>query len=131
MRQRENRVEELFKDAEASKKEILAKAYKEASEIVLDIKRQMNSLLEKVKKSSKDKARELVKEVTAVQEQVVEKIREYEVTESLSMDELREGDVVFVKSVGYDAVVVKILKKKNRLRVKTGNIEMEVPLSDV
>ena len=131
LRQRENRVEELFRDAEASKKEMLAKAYKEASEIVSDMKRQMNSLLEKMKKSSKDKARELVKEVTAVQEQIVEKIREYEVTESLSMDELREGDVVFVKSVGYDAVVVKILKKKNRLRVKTGNIEMEVPLSDV
>ena len=131
MRQREGRVEELFRDAETSKKEMLAKAYKEASEIVLDIKRQMNSLLEKIKKSSKDKARELVKEATAVQEQVVEKIREYEVIESLSMDELREGDRVFVKPIGYDATIIKLVRKNNRLRVKAGNIEMEIPLSDV
>jgi DNA mismatch repair protein MutS2 len=131
LRQRENRVEELFRDAEASKKEMLAKAYKEASEIVLDMKRQMNSLLEKMKKSSKDKARELVKEVTAVQEQVVEKIREYEVVESLSMDELREGDRVFVKPIAYDATIIKLVRKSNRLRVKAGNIEMEIPLSNV
>jgi len=131
LRQRENRVEELFRDAETSKKEMLAKAYKEASEIVLDVKRQMNSLLEEMKKSSKDRARELVKEAIAVQEQIVERIREYEVIESLSMDELHEGDRVFVKPIGYDATIVKLVRKNNRLRVKAGNIEMEIPLSDV
>lgn len=131
LRQRENRVAELFRDAETSKKEILAKAYKEASEIVLDIKRQMNSLLGEMKKSSKDKARGFVKQVTSVQEQVVEKIREYEAIESLSMDELREGDRVFVKPIGYDATIIKLVRKSNRLRVKAGNIEMEIPLSDV
>ncbi|MBI3756274.1 MAG: Smr/MutS family protein, partial [Deltaproteobacteria bacterium] len=47
------------------------------------------------------------------------------------IDELKQGDVVFVKSVGYDAAIVKILKKKNRLKVKAGNMEMEVSLSDV
>src|SRR3990170_1403741 len=131
LRQREGRVEELFRDAEANKKEMLSKAYKEASEIVLDVKRQMNSLLEEMKKSSKDKARELVKEVAVVQEQIVERIREYEVIESLSMDELHEGDRVFVKPIGYDATIVKLVRKNNRLRVKAGNIEMEIPLSDV
>ena len=44
---------------------------------------------------------------------------------------MKEGDVVFVKSLGYDASVVKLLKKKKRLKVKTGSMEMEVPLSDV
>ena len=67
-----------------------------------------------------------------LQKGVEEKIKEYEIeTEPVSMDELKEGDVVFVKSLGYDASIVKLLKKKKRLKVKAGSMEMEVPLSDV
>ncbi len=132
-KQREDRIEELLGGAEARKKEILAKAYKEASDVVLDTKRQMQAIFEEMKKSSKDKAKDLLKEVVSAQEKIIEKEREYEAAdvESVSMDALKQGDVVFVKSVGYDATIVKILKKKNCLKVKAGNMEMEASLSDV
>ncbi|MBI3398028.1 MAG: endonuclease MutS2 [Deltaproteobacteria bacterium] len=133
LKAREEQAEKLIGDAEVRRKEMLANAYKEASEIIVDIKRQMQAIFEEIKKSSKDKAKELLKDAVSAQEQVIENIRQYEAveTEPLSIDELKQGDVVFVKSVGYDATIVKILKKKNRLKVKAGNMEMEMPLSDV
>lgn len=133
LKTREERIEELDRDAEIRRKEALANAYKEASEIISDIKRKMHDILLEIKKKDKDRIKELLNEVVSAQEQVLEKAKEYEAAdiEHVSIDELKEGDVVFVKSVGYDAIVVKLLKKKNRLRVKAGSMEMEAPLSDV
>src|SRR3989337_652069 len=132
LKEREEKVDELLKDADLRKREILAKAYKEASEIITDIKRQMQNLFEEIKKSDKERAKGFLKEAASAQEQVIEKIKQYEVSEiePISMDELKEGDVVFVKPLGYDAAIVKLLKKKNRLKVKAGSFEMEVPITD-
>ena len=41
------------------------------------------------------------------------------------MDELKEGDVVFVKSIGSDATITKRLKKSNRIKIKTEKWEIE------
>lgn len=132
LKEREEKVDELLKDADVRKREILAKAYKEASEIITDIKRQMQNLFEEIKKSDKERAKGFLKEAASAQEQAIEKIKQYEVSEiePISMDELKEGDVVFVKPLGYDAAIVKLLKKKNRLKVKAGSFEMEVPITD-
>ena len=133
LNEKQERLDRLAKDAEAKKKEIFAKAYKEASEIIADAKRQMNSLLEEIKKAEKDKAKIILRKASTAQEQAIEKTKEYKGTdtEALSMDELKEGDVVFVKSIGSDAVVTKLLKKNNRLKIRTEKWEMEAPLSDI
>ncbi|MEK6682813.1 MAG: Smr/MutS family protein, partial [Nitrospirota bacterium] len=132
LNEKEERLDSLLKDAEAKKKEIFVKAYKEASEIIADAKRQMNSILEEIKKADKDKARVVLRKAFTAQEQAIEKIKEYKNadTEALSMDELKEGDVVFVKSIGSDATITKLLKKSNRIKIKTEKWEIEVPLSD-
>jgi DNA mismatch repair protein MutS2 len=131
--EREEKLERLLKDAEAKKKELFAKAYKDASEIIADTKRQMNSLLEELKKAEKDKAKIILRKASTVHEQAIEKIREYKSadTEILSIDELKEGDAVFIKSIGSDAVITKLLKKSSRVKIRTEKWEMEVPLSDV
>lgn len=134
LKTREERIEESKRDAEIRIKETLANAYKEASEIVSGIKIKMQNLFEETKKRDKaEGVRPLLKEAASVHKQVIEKAKEYEAAdiEHVSMDELKEGDVVFVKSMGYDATVVKLLKNKNRLLVKAGSMEMEAPLSDV
>lgn len=128
--EREEKLGRLLKDAEAKKKELFAKAYKDASEIIADTKRQMNSLLEEIKKAEKDKAKIILRKASTVHEQAIEKIREYKSadTETLSMDELKEGDAVFIKSIGSDAVITKLLKKSSRVKIKTEKWEMEVPV---
>lgn len=126
--EKERVLEEKFAGAERQKIEMLGKAYKEAQDIIMATKRQMYAILEEAKK---EKRREAIKKVEKVQQQVEEKLREFHKEASLSMDEIREGDEVFVRSIGYDATVVKIDRRHNRLRLKAGNRDIEVPVSDI
>lgn len=125
---KERVLEERFASNERQKIEILGKAYKEAQDIVMATKRQMYALLEEAKK---DKRREAIKKVEKTQQQIEDKLREFHKEALLSMDEIREGDEVFVRSIGYDATVVKIDRRHNRLRLKAGNRDIEVPVSDI
>lgn len=126
-------TEQRLSEAEALRKESLAMAYQEASEIVLDTKKRMHAVMEELKKKDRTKDRGLVKEVEEIQRRVSEKLREYDISDtgSPSLDEIREGDVVFVRSLGYDASVLKIIGKDKRVRVTAGDKEIELPLSDI
>jgi DNA mismatch repair protein MutS2 len=46
------------------------------------------------------------------------------------MEEIAKGDVLFVRSLGYDATVSEVLPRYDRVRVRAGNMEIEVPISD-
>ncbi len=133
IKEKERHLKEMMQEAEARQKDILSNAYKEASEIVSNIKRQMHAFLEEIKKRDREGAKEVIKEVESVQVSVAEKVKEYARSEEfkLTIDELNEGDIVFIKSIGHDASIIKINHKDNRLRVRAGSMEMEVPLSDV
>ncbi len=125
-------IEKRLSEAEALRKESLEKAYTEASEIVSVVKRQMHALMEDMKKAEKAKSRDILKEVGESQKQISQKLREYDTADmgSPSVDDLKEGDTVFVRSLGYDASVLKI-SSNQRLRVIAGDKEIEIPVSDV
>jgi DNA mismatch repair protein MutS2 len=133
IKEEERHLKEMMQEAETRQKDILSNAYKEASEIVFNIKRQMHAFLEDIKKRDREGAKEVIKEVESVQVSVAEKVKEYARSEKskFTIDELNEGDIVFIKSIGHDASIIKINFKDNRLRVRAGSMEMEVPLSDV
>lgn len=127
------RIVEMKAETETSRKNIMANAYKEASEIITGIKRQMNAFFEEMKKRDKEKAKELMKEVESVQVIVAKKTKEYSHEEKTApqLDELKEGDLVFIRSINHEASILKIIRKDSRLRVRVGSIEFEVPFSDV
>lgn len=133
IKEKEHKLMEMIRDGETKNREMLTKTYKEASGIILNTKRQMNALLEELKKGDKEEAKEALKEAASAYKAVEEKIKEYgiEEAEAISMDEISEGATVFVKSLGYDAAVVKILRRESRLRVRIGNKDIEVPIHDV
>jgi DNA mismatch repair protein MutS2 len=126
-------IEERLAEAEERQKEILAKSYRDAAAMIADIKRQMHSLLEELKVKEKEKRREVVKQVEAKQREVAEKLSRLEKEDagSLSPGDIKAGDTVFVRSLGYDAAVVNVMKQQGRARVTAGNMEIEVPLSDI
>ncbi len=126
-------LKQMLSEAKSRQKEILANTYKESSDIISDIKRQMYTLLDELKKKGKSKAGETIKQVEAKQEFVTEKLKEYDVDDKgiPAIDEIKNGDVIFVRSLGYDAPVIEVNRKNNRLKVMAGNIEFEVPLSDI
>ncbi|HET6515573.1 MAG TPA: endonuclease MutS2 [Thermodesulfovibrionales bacterium] len=125
-------LEERLSETEKREKEVIAKAYREASDIIAETKRRMNAFLDDLKKKDKESRREVVKKIVAEQEEAARKLRAYDMDYAIpSVAELHVGDQVFVRSLGRDATVLEAYEDRNRLRVRAGSMEVEVPLSDV
>jgi len=121
-------LKERLDESERQKKKMIEEAYREAQDVIMATKRQMHAILEEAKK---EKKREALKQVEKAQLQVEEKLKELSGENSLSIVEIKEGDTVFIGSIGYDATVIKIDRRQNRLRVKAGGRVIEVPASDI
>jgi len=121
-------------EAEARQKQLLANAYREAAEIVAKAKREMHALIEETRKMDREKSREAIKQAELAQERLAGKMREYEGPAHdrvPSIDEIMEGDVVYVKSLAADAPVVEINLKHNRIKIRSAGKEVEVPASEI
>jgi len=127
------RLEELTAETKDKQKEILARAYQEASDIIADTKRHMRAFLDELKKKGRDDGRTLLKQIESQQEYVAEKIKEYDTSDKGAppIDAMQIGDTVFIKSLNYDAPVVEINRNTGRIKVLAKNMEVEVPISEV
>ncbi|NWF98535.1 MAG: endonuclease MutS2 [Nitrospirae bacterium] len=125
-------IDKQIKDIEIRNKEILAEAYKKSYEIIFDTKRQMNTFLDELKKKGKSEARKIIKEIEEKQKLIEDKLAEYsEAEKSPAIEELKKGDMVYVKSLKQDALITDINPKSRRLKILSGNIEIEVPISEI
>ncbi len=137
IRQREaeekNRIlEQQLNEAERRQKETLAKAYREASGIISATKREMHAFLEEIRRRDREKSRDLMKQVEIKHEEILKKILELNPANLvvLPLETIKTGDTVFVRSLGYDAFVTEVDKRRGRLRVRSGGKEIEVPAAD-
>lgn len=126
-------LEKMLSDAKEKKKEALAGAYREASDLVTDTKRKMNAFLDEIKKQEKSERQKTIKKVEAAQEYITEKLIEFDIRDDRvpPIEDIKRGDVVYVKSIGCDASVIEVNQKNKRLKVSAKNMEIEVPLSDL
>jgi DNA mismatch repair protein MutS2 len=121
-------LKESLTETENQRREILKNAYEEARNFISEAKREINAILEETKR---EKKRESQKKLAATGQKVEAALKGYVQEPTLSIEEIKEGNVVFVKSIGYDAEVLGIDRKHDHLRVKMGSKEIEVPITDV
>ncbi len=126
-------INKKVRDIEIKNKEILVEAYKKSSEIIFDIKRQMNAFLDELKKKGKVEVKRIMKETEDIQRLVEKKITEYSEDEGTHpiIEERKIGEKIYVKSIKQDALINEINQKSKRLKVIAGNLEIEVPFSDI
>jgi len=112
--------------------EILRNANKEASDMISNLKRQLHLQLDEIKKMDREKIREEIRQAERTQKTLQEARRKFEKDngESIKVDEIARGDVLFVRSLGYDATVVEVLPRHDRLKMRAGHLDIEVPVSD-
>ncbi|MHB8882888.1 MAG: endonuclease MutS2 [Thermodesulfovibrionales bacterium] len=132
----EQMTAELARDKQAAElkyKEMLSAAYQQAAEVVRETKREMHALLEEIKKKDKTASREALRQLQAEQAAIEEKIRQFdpEAAAAVPVEELSEGDTVFVRSLGYDATVVQVNRAQERVKVRSGGMDIELPVSDL
>jgi DNA mismatch repair protein MutS2 len=126
---REVALKERISKAEAERESILEQAYREARELVADIRRKVYGILEEAKR---EKSRSSLREIEKAGREIEGELQKFRKEEpSLSIAEIREGERVFVKSIGRDAEVVTVLPGAGRLRVRAGEKELELPVSSV
>lgn len=113
--------------AEERQREKLEKAYRDARELVQNARRELNALLDEARRG---KSREAKQQLAEMEAQVEEKLRELRPEAGLAPEQVKEGETVFVRSIGYDATVVAVDRRHGRLRVRAGQLELEVPLAD-
>ena len=123
----------VLAETKEKQKGIIAEAYREASGLIADTKRQMNIFLDEVKKKEKGERQKAVKKVEEAQETVTGKLRELDAGDmrAPSIDEIKKGDVFYIRSLGHDASVIEVNAKNMRVKVSARNMEIEVPLTDV
>jgi DNA mismatch repair protein MutS2 len=133
MEKKNRDLADMLAAAEEQKREMLAEAYCKASAIISDTKRQMNIFLDEIKKKEKAERMRVIKKVEESHKFVTEKLREWDekMMRLPTIEEIRKGDAVFIRSLGQDAVVTDINTRNKRLKVATRNMEIEVPFTDI
>lgn len=133
LEKKENALGAALSEAMARQKELLADAYKEAAGIVQKAKQEMHALLKEARQLDREKSREALKQAELAQEHLARKIGEYESPgrKTPSIDEIMEGDLVYVKSLAADAPVIEVNLKHNRIKVEAAGKEVEVPATEI
>jgi DNA mismatch repair protein MutS2 len=131
--QQTRRLEKDLLETEKARKEILAKAYQEGLEISAVVKREMNLLFEEMKQKEKAERKQALLKVREEEKSLADKLRQLQGDETspLSLDTIKAGDWVYVRSLGRDAEVLSVLLKQERLKVAAEGREVEVPIFDV
>lgn len=131
--EKNNLIQQKFKEIENRKKKTMAETYTEAADIISSTKRLMHSLLDEFRKKGKSEGRKILAQVASQEEVIHQKLMKYDPEDMRipSIDEVKEGDIVFVRSLGYDGKIIDINQKQYRLKLTSGGKEIEVPLSDI
>jgi DNA mismatch repair protein MutS2 len=127
-------LEEERKALEEERKKVLSRTFQEASDYLTSIRRRMQALMDEIREKGRARGKEAVKEVGKIQEEVHENLKRYsdqKPRRPLTLDEIQEGWMVFISSLGYDAEVAAVLKKQRRVKVRAEGFEIEVPLLEV
>ncbi|MBN2654614.1 MAG: endonuclease MutS2 [Nitrospirae bacterium] len=117
----------------AQAKEALAHAYEEASKIVQTAKQQMNLFINEIKKTERQKQKELISRTEAEYKKLREKVREYAPvkTAGVNIDELEPGQFVSLPSLRAEAVVQAVDTRTMCVRLLIAGKEVEMPVTEI
>jgi DNA mismatch repair protein MutS2 len=129
----EERLERSRMSLQQERDSVLAKAYGEATDLASGVKREMHELLEAAKKAERAQIRESIKKVEEKQKEFETAAAEFAPEEQalLSIDDISVGDIVHIRTIDAEAEVVEINKRHDRIKVKRGGVEVEVPFAGI
>ena len=128
MAESERRLAESIAAAGLREREILEKGRQESLEIIRAAKRDVNAIIDEARK---EKGRLANERLRLAEQEAEAKLRELRQEKELTLDEIAEGDTLFVRPIGYDAMVIAVDRKHARIRVRAGQMEMDLLPSDV
>jgi DNA mismatch repair protein MutS2 len=121
-------LRQRLQDQERRGKEALAAAWEEAKTIAQAARREINGIIEAARQ---DKGKISRHQLTAAADRIEQELSGHRPVTPLDLTAVQPGDSVFVRSIGYDATVLTIDRKNERLRVRAGTLELTVVAADL
>jgi DNA mismatch repair protein MutS2 len=121
-------LKQQLKVQEERGREALAKAWEEAKAVVQGARREINSIIESARQEKGKGARE---QLAAAEIRIEQELAAHRPEETLDLTTITAGDLVFVRSIGYDATVTSVDRKSGRVKVRAGALEMAVAALDL
>jgi DNA mismatch repair protein MutS2 len=125
------KLKEDIQSVETRRKEKLTEALSEAEEIVRKAKREAWEIIDNLKRSSLKDAKEAVKELDRKIEGIAGTRKKLSPGMIHRLKRVREGERVFVTTLGKNGVVHSVIGKRNRCKVTVGEKRIEVAISDL
>jgi DNA mismatch repair protein MutS2 len=126
--ERERQAAERLAEGRRQAREARERALQEAKEIIGSARREVNAILEEARQTKSRQAREKLAAAEAAAEK---RLAEPRPEEGIAPEQIVPGAQVFVKTIGYDAQVVAVDARHERVRVRAGRVELEVPFAAV
>jgi DNA mismatch repair protein MutS2 len=114
-----------------TEKEIMAKAMKEAEDVVRKTKRETRDIIETLKQANLSDAREAAKELDKKLEEVIIIGKQYAPEKIVQLKEIKDGQRVFINTLGKHGVVHSVSEKTRRCKVIVDGKEIEVPFGEL
>ena len=114
-------------DITVQKKETLARALAEAEDIIRQTKLEASDAIEGIKKAELKESRESLRELKKRQAEIKQKRKQYEPEKMKVLEKAREGQRVFVISLGTEGTVRSVNEKTGKCKVLVN--EKEITLS--
>lgn len=102
--------------------------YLEAQQIIRKARREVAAQLDEAKR---EKAREAKERLDQAAREVDQALEELHPEEGVAADQVRVGDVLFVKPLNLDATILSVDPRAGRVRVRAGSMEMEVAMTSL
>jgi len=125
---REKTMAANLKEVENRLREARAKGLQEAKELVQSARKEINRILEDARR---ERSKTSIRELAVLEEGLDSSLSGLTERQPLEADAIKPGDMVYARLLGHDAAVVAIDLRHERLRVKAGSIEIEIPFSGV
>ncbi len=119
-----NALEQQRQELEELRRSIVEKGREEARSVVAATRRELNGLLEEFRKERRKETAEKLRNRASQLETAFAPAGQTPPSAVL----LKAGDTVHVRSLGQNAVVVSVDAAREKVRVRAGHIELEVPL---
>lgn len=120
-------LEKERQEVEELRLKLAEQGRRDARAVAESVRRELNMLLDEYRKEQrKDTAEKLRKRIDEIEESCA--APEMSASE---YDSLKPGTQVHLRSLGRDATIVSLDRERQRIRVRAGSIEMEVPINAV
>jgi len=117
-----------FSEMQMQRKEARAKGLLDAKELVQSARKEINRILEEARL---ERGKASVRELAMVEKKLDSSLDELTGAPPVEPSSIQPGSTFYVRALGLDATVVSLDRRHERLRVKAGAMEIDIPFSGV